>query len=491
MKDILQQYAQSTGLIINYTKSSMIPINVDTATASSIAELIGCQIAKMPFTYLGLPLGTTKPTVQELMPLVDRIERKVSASFMLMSYSGRVTLINSLLTSIASFSMCALQLHPKILELVEKIRRHCLWLKKGENGEKKSNSLASWDMVCQPKKKGGLGILNLKIQNQGLLLKYLHKFYNREDTPWVNLIWSTYYTNEIPHAASLCGSFWWKDICKLMPIYRGIASSTVNEGTTTLFWKDSWISNIVSETYPRAFSFAINEDISVQEFLSSVRLGDLFHLPLSPEAMNELRELQNDTRHIILSQQHDEWTYEWGSKFTSSKFYNFCFREISPHVTYGWLWKSKCVPKMKFFGWLVLSDRLNTRNMLRRRHYCLNTGYNCLMCINPPEETIEHLLFYCPFSTLCWEKIGMSWHSNSERRTLIQKGKDQWQKPMYMEIMLISAWNIWKERNNLLFKGINPSIESWKQRVKTDLLLLIHRTKEKLHSFILDFAEKI
>jgi hypothetical protein len=39
------------------------------------------------------------------MPLVDRIERRVSATFMLMSYSGRVTLINSLLTSIATFPM--------------------------------------------------------------------------------------------------------------------------------------------------------------------------------------------------------------------------------------------------------------------------------------------------------------------------------------------------------------------------------------------------
>jgi spermidine/putrescine-binding protein len=47
----------------------------------------------------------------------------------------------------------------------------------------KCNSLASWDMVCKPKKRGGLGIINLKIQNQGLLLKYLHKFYNRDDTP--------------------------------------------------------------------------------------------------------------------------------------------------------------------------------------------------------------------------------------------------------------------------------------------------------------------
>jgi hypothetical protein len=105
----------------------------------------------MPFTYLGLPLGTTKPTIQDLMPLVDQIERKVSASFMLMSYSGKVTLINSLLTSILTFSMCSLQQHPKILEHVEKLRRHCLWMRKSQDGEEKHSSLASWDMVCRPK----------------------------------------------------------------------------------------------------------------------------------------------------------------------------------------------------------------------------------------------------------------------------------------------------------------------------------------------------
>jgi hypothetical protein len=117
------------------------------------------------------------------MPLVDRIERKVFSSFMLISYSGKVTLINSILTFIITFSMCSLQLHPKILEHVEKFRRHCLWMRKGQDGEEKHSSLASWDMVCGPKENGGPRILNLKIQNQGLLLKYLHKFYNKEDTP--------------------------------------------------------------------------------------------------------------------------------------------------------------------------------------------------------------------------------------------------------------------------------------------------------------------
>jgi hypothetical protein len=30
-----------------------------------------------------------------------------------------------------------------------------------------------------PKEQGGLGIINVRIQNTALLLKHLHKFYNR------------------------------------------------------------------------------------------------------------------------------------------------------------------------------------------------------------------------------------------------------------------------------------------------------------------------
>jgi hypothetical protein len=143
MKDILEKYAQSTGLKINFHKSSMIPINISQDRAQFFATFLGCSIATLPITYLGLPMGTTKPTVQDLMPLVDKIERRVSATFMLMSYSGRVTLINSLLTSIATFIMCSTQLNPKILEHIKKIRRHCLWVKKLEDGEEKCHSLAS------------------------------------------------------------------------------------------------------------------------------------------------------------------------------------------------------------------------------------------------------------------------------------------------------------------------------------------------------------
>ena len=50
-------------------------------------------------------------------------------------------------------------------------------------------------MVTKSKEEGGLGVLDLKTQNEALLLKNFHKFFNRVDIPWVHLIWEKYYSN--------------------------------------------------------------------------------------------------------------------------------------------------------------------------------------------------------------------------------------------------------------------------------------------------------
>ena len=73
------------------------------------------------------------------------------------------------------------------------------------------------------KNKGELGVKNLKLQNIGLLLKHLDKFYNKAAVPWVYLIWSSYYQAKVPHLAAPRGSFWWKDILKLQSVFRELS----------------------------------------------------------------------------------------------------------------------------------------------------------------------------------------------------------------------------------------------------------------------------
>ena len=86
VKQILSDYASSIGLKINFHKSTLIPINLDLASTTNVSRAFGCVVGTMPFTYLGLSLGTTKPSVQELMPLVCRLERQLTSTIALMSY---------------------------------------------------------------------------------------------------------------------------------------------------------------------------------------------------------------------------------------------------------------------------------------------------------------------------------------------------------------------------------------------------------------------
>ena len=191
---------------------------------------------------------------------------------------------------------------------------------------------------------------------------------------------------------------------------------------------------------------------------------------------------------------HDQWSYVWGSgKFTSQRYYNFCFREIKPHIALSWIWKAKCIPRIKFFVWLLLSDRLNTRNMLRKRQFNVGNTFDCSMCAADTEETVERLFFGCAFSHSCWNCLSFPilYNSNEDRLHLLAHAKERWKRKLFMEIFAIAAWNIWKERNNFYFNGVTPQLSSWKTRFKDDFLLLIHRSKEETHPLIRTIVDSL
>ena len=134
--------------------------------------------------------------------------------------------------------------------------------------------------------------------------------------------------------------------------------------------------------------------------------------------------------------------------------------KLSPmHPSLGsWKWNAR-QKLIKFFCWLLLPNRLNTRNMLRRRHYNVGTTYNCTICNLGTEETVEHLFFHCDFARNCWSLLHMDFPSDTTltRLSLTALGKNSWNKPMFMEVFATATWSLWKERNNCYFEGIPPT----------------------------------
>uniref|UniRef100_A0A0A9U841 Uncharacterized protein n=1 Tax=Arundo donax TaxID=35708 RepID=A0A0A9U841_ARUDO len=137
------------------------------------------------------------------------------------------------------------------------------------------------------------------MQNEALLLKHLHKFYNKHDIPWINLIWNTHYNaGQILHALVEKGSFWWKDILRFSDHFRGIAAATAGNGSTILLWQDVCNGSYLKEELPRLFSFVRNDNISLQQFLHNPTPHDNFHVPLSMQALEELQVLQTTITQI-------------------------------------------------------------------------------------------------------------------------------------------------------------------------------------------------
>jgi hypothetical protein len=180
----------------------------------------------------------------------------------------------------------------------------------------------------RPKQKGGLCIINLEVQNQALLIKMLHKFYTKANIPWVHLVWSLYDATKAPHTQSKRGSFWWKDIFSLNGIYRSITKATVGDGTSIPFWKDFWYwDQLLCDDFPILLTYATNEDLNVADFKLNNNPEDLFDLPISAQAHDELINITETINNIqITPDAIDSRCFCWGtSTYTSAKYYKFIF----------------------------------------------------------------------------------------------------------------------------------------------------------------------
>jgi hypothetical protein len=93
LKALLHSFAESTGLVVNYHKSNMIPINMDDTRLSHFTSTIYSKKGSLPFTYLGLPLGITKPSLEYFIPMVQRVHKRLCGIVDFLNYGGKIEMV--------------------------------------------------------------------------------------------------------------------------------------------------------------------------------------------------------------------------------------------------------------------------------------------------------------------------------------------------------------------------------------------------------------
>ena len=75
LRQILDMFAEATGLRINFAKSTLVPVHVDQGTQGVVAQALGCAVGAFPQTYLGLPLSWEKLKFTDFLPMLARVDK--------------------------------------------------------------------------------------------------------------------------------------------------------------------------------------------------------------------------------------------------------------------------------------------------------------------------------------------------------------------------------------------------------------------------------
>lgn len=153
IKKILILFHLSSGLKVNFHKSSMIGIHTSEEWIKQAAEAFQCKIGSLPFSYLGLPIGGNANQSSLWDPILIKIRNRLSTwRGKMLSFGGRITLIKASLSCLPMYYMSLFPAPKCIIEKINKLQRQFLWC--GYNG-KKSFALAPWKLLELPKCFGG------------------------------------------------------------------------------------------------------------------------------------------------------------------------------------------------------------------------------------------------------------------------------------------------------------------------------------------------
>ncbi|GJV30268.1 hypothetical protein Tco_1386716 [Tanacetum coccineum] len=467
IKEALDEFKDASGLNPSMPKSKAYFCNVLNHTKLAILLVLPFEEDRLPVKYLGVPLVSSRLIFRDCKELIDKVQNRVNDwKNKSLSFAGRLQLIQSVLGSLNVFWASVFALPSRVLLDIEQIMRGFLWC---QGGLSRGKAKVAWEVVCLPKKEGGLGIRRLDHFNKALMVSHIWKLLSLKESLWVKWIHVYKLKNrsfwEIPYRGKMSWS--WRKLLKLRPLIREFIWSDIGNGSNTSMWFDKWCinsplcNNISARDIARAgFSLASKVRDCIQGGMWSwphewmVKYPFLNSIPVP---------ILNDSKSDVL-----EWRNRDGSVYPFSV--QLVWESIRPRDNevpwYDLVWFSSCIPRHAVHMWLIMKKRLKTQDMLSNWDIAAGLSSVCPLCEMHPDSH-EHLFFDCSFSQQVWSRVkhfaglmGSSSSLDSIVSILMPIAKRNTVKSCIGKLTFAAAaYFIWQERNSRLFKSLKRSIQ--------------------------------
>jgi hypothetical protein len=125
---------------------------------------------------------------------------------------------------------------------MDSIRARFLW----QGAEEKFRyHMAKWEMVARPKDQGGLGIINTRLMNECLVVKWIWKIMQEPNALWFKNLKAKYLDSRgFFYSNSNGSSQFWQGLHKVKHLFKWGAIYKVENGQHCHFWHDVWIGTV-------------------------------------------------------------------------------------------------------------------------------------------------------------------------------------------------------------------------------------------------------
>jgi mannosylglycoprotein endo-beta-mannosidase len=457
----LHCFGEVSGLVTNPTKSSAMPIRCNGMDLNYILQPLNFAIKGFPCTYLGMPLSLRSLRKIDFQVLLDKIDALLAAwKGSMISREGRLVLLKAVLSSLTIYMMTV---HKFPAWVIEKIEQRCrAWFWRGEGTCHGGHCRVKWDIVCRPKELGGLGVHDLRKFSRALRLRWLWTAWRHPDRPWVG--------TPLPCDA------------KDRQLFAVATEITLGSGTVADFWCDRWLHGYAPrDIAPTLFKIASRKHRSVKEALTNHRWILDLSRGLQPEMVQELTNLAALVDDVILDERTPDairWRFDASGEYTASSAYLLQFEGSIPSDIAPIIWEGWAPGKCRFFLWTAEMNKILTADVLQRRGW--ENEYFCQLCFRNL-ETPFHLLVECSWAREVWSMLAhifrlTSVNPNSwgevktvrEWLRLCVAGASENDRKGAHSLIMLSSWEIWRERNRRIFQHEELSVVALVRRIRDE-----------------------
>lgn len=343
-----------------------------------------------------------------------------------------------------------------VLERLDYFRSRFFW--QGENHKKKYR-LARWNILCQPKDQGGLGIKNLDLQNKCLLSKWLFKLVN-EDGIWQSMLRNKYLKRHTLSKVSFRpgDSHFWSGIMKVKDLFFNLGSFVLGNGEQIRFWEDVWLGDQpLMRQYPSLYHIVRQKSDTVASILRTIPLNVSFRRTLRGHNLSLWYDLINRVVLTPLSSNRDvfKWRETSSGQFTVQSMYQALINN-GQMFNHKLIWKLNLPLKIKIFLWYLVKGIILTKDNLIKRNW--NGNKKCGFCNT--DESIQHLFIECHVARHMWRLFHFCFGMSAPRsvRHIFSTwitGIDLKTKRLVITGVSVFCWAIWISRNDLVFNNVS------------------------------------